>query len=162
MTGATGFVGSRLAEALADRGWRVRCLVRDRSRAKGLADRGLELVDGDVLDAGSLQGAGEGAEVAYYLVHAMGRGGGAGFEEREQRAARNFAEMVAREGVGRAVYLGGLGDEPRSKHLRSRQRTAELLGQHGPPLIYFRAGMVVGRAASPTGRSATWYSGSRR
>ena len=52
--------------------------------------------------------------------------------------------MARREGIERTVYLGGLGDEPRSKHLRSRQRTAELLAEHGPPLIYFRAGMVVG------------------
>ena len=59
-------------------------------------------------------------------------------------AARNFAEMAKREGVARVVYLGGLGDQPRSKHLRSRAQTAEILGQHGPPLTYFRAAMVVG------------------
>ena len=75
VTGATGFIGGRLATELADRGWRVRCLVRNRKRAQRLADRGLELVEGDVLDPGSLRGSGEGAEVAYYLVHAMGRGG---------------------------------------------------------------------------------------
>ncbi len=144
MTGATGFIGRRLAIALAERGWRVRCLVRDAGRARDLADRGIEIREGDVLDPRSLEGAGDGVEVAYYLVHAMGRGGSGDFEERERRAARNFAEMARREGVGRIAYLGGLGDEPRSKHLRSRQRTAELLAEHGPPLIYFRAGMVVG------------------
>ena len=42
------------------------------------------------------------------------------------------------------VYLGGLGDQPRSKHLRSRAQTAEILRQHRPPLTYFRAAMVVG------------------
>ena len=144
VTGATGFVGSRLAKALAARGWRVRCLVRDPSRAAGLAEREFELHRGDVLDPGSLEGAGEGVEVAYYLVHAMGRGGSGDFEDLERRAARNFAEMAKREGVERVVYLGGLGDQPRSKHLRSRRRTAELLAEHGPPLTYFRAGMVVG------------------
>ena len=144
VTGATGFVGGRLAQALADDGWRVRGLVRDRSRAGDLADRGVELFEGDVQDAKSLRGAGEGAGVAYYLVHSMGRGGDGDFEEMERRAATNFAEMAKREGVGRVVYLGGLGDQPRSKHLRSRQRTAEILRESGPPLTYFRAGMVVG------------------
>ncbi len=52
--------------------------------------------------------------------------------------------MARREGIGRVVYLGGLGERPRSKHLRSRQRTAEILAELGPPLTYFRAGMVVG------------------
>ena len=97
-----------------------------------------------MLDADSLRGAGEGAEVAYYLVHGMGRGGEGDFEEREREAARNFAEMAKREKVSRVVYLGGLGDQPRSKHLRSRAETAEILGEQGPPLTYFRAAMVVG------------------
>ena len=144
VTGATGFVGGRLAAALTDEGWQVRALVRDRSRAGELADRGVELVEGDVLDADSLRGAGEGIEIAYYLVHSMGRGGDGDFEERDSRAAENFAQMASREGVDRVAYLGGLGDEPRSKHLRSRQRTAEILGEQGPPLTYFRAAMVVG------------------
>ncbi len=145
VTGATGFVGGRLATALADRGWEVRCLVRDRSRAQRLADRGFELHEADVLDAEALRGAGEGVGIAYYLVHAMGRGTSrGGFEERERHGARNFAEMARREGVARAVYLGGLGDRPQSAHLRSRHRTAEILAALGPPLTYFRAGMVVG------------------
>jgi uncharacterized protein YbjT (DUF2867 family) len=144
VTGATGFVGGRLATALAEDGWHVRALVRDESRAGDLAEQGIELIQGDVLDADSLRGAGEGAEIAYYLVHSMGRGGDGDFEEREKRTARNFAEMAKEEGVARVVYLGGLGDQPKSKHLRSRAQTAEVLREHGPPLTYFRAAMVVG------------------
>ncbi len=144
VTGATGFVGGRLASALARRGAQVRCLVRDRGRARGLAEAGHELHEGDVLDPDSLRGAGENAAVAYYLVHSMGRGTGReGFAERERRAAANFARMAAGEGVERIVYLGGLGDE-RSEHLKSRAATARTLAQEGPPLTYFRAAMVVG------------------
>ena len=144
VTGATGFVGGRLAAALAKRGAAVRCLVRDRDRAKALAEAGHELHKGDVLDADSLRGAGEGVTVAYYLVHSMGRGTDReGFAERERRAAANFARMAADEGVERSVYLGGLGDE-RSEHLRSRAATARTLAEEGPPLTYFRAAMVVG------------------
>jgi uncharacterized protein YbjT (DUF2867 family) len=144
VTGATGFVGGRLAAALAERGADVRCLVRDRRRAEHLADAGHELHEGDVLDESSLRGAGEGVSTAYYLVHSMGRGSDrAGFTERERRAATNFARMAGDEGVEQVVYLGGLGDE-RSEHLRSRAATAETLAEHGPPLTYFRAAMVIG------------------
>jgi uncharacterized protein YbjT (DUF2867 family) len=144
VTGATGFIGGRLAGELADRGWEVRCLARDRTRAQSLVERGLEVVEGDVLDSRSLRGAGEGVDVAYYLVHSMGRGGGGGFEERDQRAARNFAQLAVEEDVPTVVYLGGLGDDPKSGHLASRHRTAQILAAEGPPLTYFRAGMVVG------------------
>lgn len=143
VTGASGFVGGRLADALAADGVEVRCLVRDRSRAGSLERRGYEVREGDALEAGSLSGAGEGTRIAYYLIHSMGRGGGGDFSEREQAAARNFARMTKREGVEQVVYLGALG-EPGSTHLRSRQETARTLAAEGPPLTYFRAAMVVG------------------
>jgi uncharacterized protein YbjT (DUF2867 family) len=144
VTGGTGFVGGRLAERLVAGGASVRALVRDRRRAQHLADLGAELHEGDVLDPPSLEGAGRDVDVAYYLIHSMGRGGDGDFLERERATARAFAEMAAREGVGRIVYLGGLGDGEASPHLRARHETARILTEHGPPLTYFRAGMVVG------------------
>ncbi len=143
VTGATGFIGGRLAAALHAAGWDVRCLVRDRSRAGELERRGYEIHEGDVLDPSSLEDAGRGVEVAYYLIHAMGRGGDRDFAARDRAGAEAFARMARREGIGRVVYLGGLG-EPHSRHLRSRHETALALADHGPPLTYFRAGMVVG------------------
>jgi uncharacterized protein YbjT (DUF2867 family) len=116
--------------------------VRDPARAGALRRQGCELIAADVTDAASLEGAGEGIDVAYFLVHAMA--GGPGYEERERAGAANFARMATREGIARVAYLGGLGDENASKHLRSRHETAHVLAADGPPLTYFRAAMVVG------------------
>ena len=118
--------------------------MRDRGRAGELAEEGFELHEGDVTRPETLRGAGEGVDVAYYLVHGMGRGSSGDFEEGERRAASAFARMAASEGVKRVVYLGGLGDDQGSPHLRSRHATALTLRDEGPPLTYFRAAMVVG------------------
>lgn len=142
VTGATGFVGRRLTFSLLDTGADVRCLVRDPSRASDLASAGAEVRRGDVTDPMSLTGVAEGVDVAYYLVHSMAEG--KGFRERELAGAVNFARATASAGVARSVYLGGLGDEPSSAHLRSRHETALALAAEGPPLTYFRAGMIVG------------------
>jgi len=144
VTGATGFVGARLAETLADSGHDVRCLVRDAARAQHLRERGFALHEGDVLRPQTLAGAGRDVDIAYYLVHLMGRGATGDFAEQEHRAARAFARMARAESVDRVVYLGGLGDRPGSAHLRSRHETARVLAAEGPPLTYFRAAMVVG------------------
>ena len=120
----------------------MRCLVRDRARAASLERAGCDVRQGDVTDRASLDGLGQGIDVAYYLVHAMA--GGRGFQEREQQGAVNFARMLAADGVRRNVYLGGLGDQSTSEHLRSRHQTAITLAAEGPPLTYFRAAMVVG------------------
>ncbi len=121
-------------------------MVRDRagSRARELEAAGLSLHEGNVLNPESLRGAGQGVDVAYYLIHSMGRGGSGDFVASERAAAAAFADMARTEGIARVVYLGGLGDSRRSKHLRSRHETAIALARHGPPLTYFRAGMVVG------------------
>jgi uncharacterized protein YbjT (DUF2867 family) len=120
----------------------VRCLARDRAKAARLEEEGFEAHRGDVTEARTLAGAGGDMATAYYLVHAMA--GGGDFAAREQLGASNFARMARREGVERIVYLGGLGDESVSKHLRSRHETAGVLAAEGPPLTYFRAAMVVG------------------
>jgi uncharacterized protein YbjT (DUF2867 family) len=128
--------------ALADSGASLRCLVRDAAKGRHLEAAGMELHEGDITDATSLGGAGADVEVAYYLVHAMG--GGGGYAERERTGAANFARMAKREGIKRVIYLGGLGEDDASEHLQSRHQTARVLAAEGPPLTYFRAAMVVG------------------
>jgi uncharacterized protein YbjT (DUF2867 family) len=146
VAGATGFIGGALVRRLLDDGAEVRALVRDRRRTGDLPvdHPRLRLREGDVLLPDSLQGAGDEIDVAYYLVHSMGRGEAGDFEALERSAAEAFARMCARAGVARVIYLGGLGEKPGSKHLRSRGATARTLAEHGPALTYFRAGMVVG------------------
>jgi 2-alkyl-3-oxoalkanoate reductase len=72
VTGGTGFIGKRIAEALLERGDSVRVLVRDPSRADGLRSRGAEPVPGDMTDPASLRRAAEGVEVVFHTAAAVG------------------------------------------------------------------------------------------
>lgn len=120
----------------------MRALVREPARARELEREGAELRRGDVTDASSIDGVMDGVDVAYFLVHSMA--GGRGYAERDREGARSFARAAARAGVPRVIYLGGLGDETASAHLRSRHETALVLRREGPPVTYFRAAMIVG------------------
>lgn len=143
IAGATGYVGGLLADRLVAGGADIRCMARAPEQARERFGNRCEVVRGDVLEPDTLDGALEGVEIAYYLVHSMGRGGDGDFVERDRRGACNFAEAAKRAGVERIVYLGGLG-EGSSEHLRSREETAEGLASTGIPLTYFRAAIVIG------------------
>lgn len=151
VAGSTGYVGGLLCRRLCGDGTPVRALARHPERAEELRTAGCEVLRADVLEPESLAPALEGVEVAYYLVHSMGRGSDGDFAERDHRGAENFAEAAAAAGVKRIVYLGGLGEG--SKHLASRHQTAQSL-QAGPvPVTYFRAAAVLG-AGSESFRTA--------
>jgi len=151
VAGATGYIGGLLCRRLAEGGQEVRALARSPEKAEDLKETGCEVRRADVLEPESLAPALEGVEVAYYLVHSMGRGADGDFAERDHQGAENFATAAAAVGVKRIVYLGGLGEG--SKHLDSRHETALALQRGGVPVSYFRAAAVIG-AGSESFRTA--------
>ena len=104
----------------------------------------VEVVVGDVLDPQALTEALTGVDTAYYLIHSMSRG--PKFHEVDMRAARAFGQAAKEAGVGRIIYLGGLGDPEAnlSRHLRSRQESGQALREGGVPVTEFRAAVIVG------------------
>jgi len=151
VAGATGYIGGLLSRRFVEEGQEVRALARNPEKAKDLERAGCEVLRADVLEPESLTPALVGVEVAYYLVHSMGRGGDGDFAERDHQGAENFAAAAASAGVKRIVYLGGLGEG--SKHLDSRHETAQALQGKGVPVSYFRAAAVIG-AGSESFRTA--------
>ncbi|MFN0060150.1 MAG: DUF2867 domain-containing protein [Planctomycetota bacterium] len=144
VTGGTGYVGGRLIPLLEQREAFVRCLARRPEMLRSRVSAKTEVVAGDALQLESLRTALEGIDTAYYLVHSMGTG--KDFEDEDRQAARNFAHAARECGVGRIIYLGGLGDKSQqlSKHLRSRQEVGQILRESGAQVIEFRASIVIG------------------
>lgn len=146
LTGATGAIGGRLLDALLEQGFTVRAMVRSPERADLPAQ--VEIVKGDVLSGEGLAEATEGIDVAYYLIHSMGRSPG-DFEANDRLGAANFANAARDSGVGRIIYLGGLEAEGEgSAHLRSREEVASILASGAPQFVHARAAMVVGAGSA--------------
>lgn len=68
ITGATGFIGGRVARQLVQAGHQVNALVRDPAAAKDLARLGISLRTGDVTDAASLRASMEGVDGVFHLA----------------------------------------------------------------------------------------------
>jgi uncharacterized protein YbjT (DUF2867 family) len=139
VAGASGFVGRRLATALAAGGHDVMAMTRHPDRYAGAGTP----VRADVSDPASLGPAMAGCEVAYYLVHSLSE---PDFERKDADAAAAFGAAAARSGLRRVIYLGGLGDETDtlSAHLRSRREVEKLLGSAGIPVTVIRAAIIIG------------------
>jgi uncharacterized protein YbjT (DUF2867 family) len=157
VTGATGYIGGRLAPRLLDSGHTVRCLSRSAGRLRDVPWAGrVEVTQGDLADLASLRAALGGIDVAYFLVHSLGL---RHFEELDRAAAHNFATACREAGVRRIVYLGGpeppspsAAENPRknepSAPLRSRAEVARILLDSGVPTAVLRAPVIIGSGSA--------------
>ncbi len=146
LTGANGYIGRRLKQALTHEDISLRLLVRN---PKSL-DPGLdaEVFQGDTFNPASLENALEGVDVAYYLVHSLEQ---KNYQELDKLSAQNFLDAAIKQGVKRIIYLGGLGiKEEASKHLLSRIETGEVLSSRPDKIetIWIRAGVIIGSGSS--------------
>jgi nucleoside-diphosphate-sugar epimerase len=69
LTGATGFIGSFLAERLIQKGYQVRCLVRTQSNLRWIADLDVECHYGSLFESQSLL---QGIDGCDYIIHCAG------------------------------------------------------------------------------------------
>ncbi len=144
VSGATGFVGSRLTKTLSNRGYTVKAM----SRKKLEDSKNIKNVQADVFDVNSLEEAMNGIEVAYYLIHSMEGDPSQwkDFANREKIQAQNFLKAATNAGVKRIIYLGGLVNESLelSPHMKSRRDVGKILSSGSIPVTELRASIVIG------------------
>ncbi len=104
ITGATGFLGKRIAKRLVDQGYPIRALVRKGSDVSALKGLGVEIVYGDVGDESSVEGAMQDADV---VVHAAA--GTSGTEKDSDRGTiqgtRNVLTACRTTGIRKLIYI---------------------------------------------------------
>lgn len=109
LTGATGFIGSRVARGLIAQGNRLRCLVRSPGSraARALEELGARLIPGDVIDDVAFDYGLRDADVAYHIaaVYDVGVVDQARLETTNVDGTRAFLRAVERSGTRRAIYV---------------------------------------------------------
>lgn len=150
VTGATGYIGGRLAPRLLDHGdadTSVRCLVRDPGKLRDVPwAANAEIVQGDLLDPDAVRAACEGVDVVYFLVHSLSEHE---FAATDRKVALILGQAAREAGVRRIVYLGGLHpDGPLSEHLQSRAEVGEILLRSGVPTAALQAAVILGSGSA--------------
>lgn len=155
VTGATGYVGSRLVTALLGAGHQVLAAARNPARLArmGWSDD-VTAVALDASDPESVRtafGAAGPVEVVYYLVHTIGQ---PGFRNVDRAAAANVSAVAKLANVRRIVYLGGFVPDDAngaglSEHLASRAEVAKALTvEGGPEVVWLGAALIFGAGST--------------
>lgn len=152
VTGATGYIGGRLIPLLLERGYSVRCLVRDARKVRHREwseHPAVEIFEGSVEDSEALGRACEGASALYYLVHSMVLAG-SDYRAKDRELAQTVSRVVEEAGLEQIIYLGGLGEtgDGLSEHLSSRREVEEILESGATPLTVLRAAMIIGSGSA--------------
>jgi len=110
VTGASGFVGAAIARALLERGWGVRCLVREQSPRRNLEGLRVDVVLGDLADRGSLEHALAGCNALFHAAadYRLGALDPRQLYQTNVEGTRNILEASQRARVDRIVYTSSV------------------------------------------------------
>lgn len=144
VTGATGFIGSRLISTLSSSGFTVKGM----SRRKLSDTHNVKYIPTDVFDVEQLEKTMTGIDIVYYLLHSMegDKEHWREFAARERIQAQNFLKAATKANVKRIIYLGGLVNDSLelSPHMQSRKEVGEILASGDIPVTQLRASLIIG------------------
>lgn len=149
LTGANGYIGTRLLPRLVEDGHEVYALVRSHYRIEipEKFQSQLHVIEADLLNPSSLVKIPADIDAAYYLVHSMSYS--QKFSELEAASAKNFVNQLENTQAKQIIYLGGLSNETHlSRHLTSRKKVGEILKTGKVPLTILMAGIVIGSGSA--------------
>jgi uncharacterized protein YbjT (DUF2867 family) len=146
--GASGYIGQNLINyLLTNTDYTILALS---TNAEGIKIENKKLIktNVDIFDTNNLRKYLSDCDVAFYLIHMMGKGFEE-FEKAETKAAISFCTAIKNSKIKRVIYLGGLGKDTDklSLHLLSRHKTGEIIRKNCPKSIEFRASMIMGKGS---------------
>ncbi len=143
LTGGSGFVGNAIRHAL--RGKPLRLLVRNRANV-GQLPPNVEVVEADITNPATLQGAAEGCTTVIHLVAIIEEQGNQTFDRVIRGGTENVVREAQRAGVSRFILMSALGaqDDPRYAYMQAKWRAEQAVISSGMAYTIFRPSVVFG------------------
>ncbi len=149
LTGANGYIGTKLLPELIKKGHEVICCVRHKHKLNidpELMEK-IQVIEVDFLDKMSLKNIPKDINGAYYLMHSMSST--REYEELEISTAQNFREALSNTNVEHVIYLSGIINEKNlSRHLASRKAVEDELSKGNYYFTTLRAGIIIGSGSA--------------
>jgi NADH dehydrogenase len=146
VTGATGFVGHEVVAALRRGGHAVTALVREPARAADLAEAGVRLVTGDVLEPSTLERAVVGQDAVVHLVGVIVEPKSLTFDDLHRQATENVLAAAKAGGVPRYLHMSANGTRPdaASPYHTTKWAAEEAVRASGLQWTIFRPSLIFG------------------
>ncbi len=155
LAGGTGFVGKQILRDLLENKYQVRCLTRKGSEQKishyknpALVKTGIDIVNGDITDAASLDGKLEGCDAVINLVGIIRefRGRGITFEKLHYEGTTNLVKAARSQKVRRFIQMSALGVRPdgKTQYQQTKYRAEECVRTSGLDYTIFRPSIIFG------------------
>ena len=149
MTGATGFVGRAVIQALRAEGYVVRCLVRRGSERDLRGLEAIERVEGNVLARETLERGMTGCDTVIHLVGIIREQAAtlSTFERIHTQGTVNVLETAATTGVRRYLHMSALGSRAgaRARYHQTKWAAEEAVRASPIPWTIFRPSIIYGR-----------------
>lgn len=124
VTGATGFIGSRLCTRLQWSGQqKIRAMVRSADRGAAISGPLVDIVQGDLLDRDAIARALEGCDTVIHLAHAE--------DDIAARATKNLVDAASRAGVQRFVHVSSISVHGPSPGSEAAHESTARIGRYG-------------------------------
>ncbi|OIQ40534.1 MAG: epimerase [Bacteroidetes bacterium MedPE-SWsnd-G1] len=151
LTGATGYIGKRLLNALLHEGHDVTCCVRDKKRFDFFHEfeHQINIIETDFSSREDLDLVKPlNVDAAFFLIHSL-KSGTTEFENKEIEIASNFKFLAEKLKCKQVIYLGGIAnDNDLSQHLSSRKKVEDVLKSNRYALTTLRAAIIVGSGSA--------------
>lgn len=152
LTGASGFIGGRLLDALLRDGHRVVAVSRRKPASASSQVQHLAKNFADSLNASDWEGAVQGIDVVINAVGILREQGAQSFDALHHRAPVALFEAAAVAGVRRVVQISALGadDEATTAYHRSKKAADDALHSLGVNGIVVQPSVVIGQGSAST------------